>query len=249
MVAFDVETTGVDTEEARIVSAAAARVGGGERTEWRTWLVNPGVPIPLEAAEVHGITDEVAAGGMEPAVAVEELLEALSGRAGGALVAFNARFDLTVLDREARRYGLSPLSERVEPLHVVDPLLIDKWLDRYRKGSRKLDAMCAHYGASLDGAHDAAADAIAAARVAWAIGAKGRVIRRVRSGQEQHELQQLEELWELVRHDVAALHFEQIGWAYEQAVGLAAYFREKGEHESADGVQTDWPVVAVRSTG
>jgi DNA polymerase-3 subunit epsilon len=54
---------------------------------------------------------------------------------------------------------LPPLQERQFELLVVDPLVIDKWLDRYRKGSRKLEAICAHYGAVLDEAHDADFDA------------------------------------------------------------------------------------------
>lgn len=249
MVAFDLETTGVDTEEDRIVTAAVARVGGGEETRTETWLVNPGIPIPEEAAAVHGITDDVAyANGREPAEAVAEVLEALCGRGGGPLVAFNARFDLTVLDREARRYGLVPLSERVEPLYVVDPLVIDKWLHRFRKGSRRLDAICAHYGATLEGAHDASFDAIAAARTAWVLGAKGKVTREPRTWGGHYEAdcrerEVLEAEWERVRYELPLLHEAQRLWAMEQAAGLRDYFRGKGQLEDAAGVQPEWPVV------
>ena len=50
---------------------------------------------------------------------------------------------------------------------VFDPLLIDRAKDRYRKGPRNLTSMCEHYGVRLDNAHEATADAFAAARVAW----------------------------------------------------------------------------------
>lgn len=57
--AFDLETTGVDPETARIVSAAVVTFSDGEAIESRTWLVNPYVPIPDEATTLHGITDEM----------------------------------------------------------------------------------------------------------------------------------------------------------------------------------------------
>jgi DNA polymerase-3 subunit epsilon len=38
--------------------------------------------------------------------------------------------------------------------------------ERYRKGKRTLEVVAAHYAVTLTGAHDAAADAIAAGRVA-----------------------------------------------------------------------------------
>ena len=50
---------------------------------------------------------------------------------------------------------------------VYDPLVIDRAKDRYRKGKRNLTAMCDHYGVRIDNAHEATADATAAARVAW----------------------------------------------------------------------------------
>lgn len=242
LVGFDLETTGTDPEEARIVTAAIAVCGGGLRTKRLSWLADPGVEIPEEAAAVHGITtDRARAEGEDAGLVVAAVLGRLKGyrMQGLPLVVFNARYDLTVLDREQRRYGLGPL---VDPV-VVDPLVIDKWLDRYRKGSRKLDAMCAHYGATLDGAHEADSDALAAARVAWAIGARGQVVRKAWNEEMHAERLALHEEWERVRYDVGLLHEAQRGWAYEQAVGLAEYFRERGE--DASGVRTEWPVVPM----
>jgi DNA polymerase-3 subunit epsilon len=82
------------------------------------------------------------------------------------LIAYNASYDLTVLDAELRRHGHPPLTIGGP---VIDPLVLDRALDRYRRGSRKLAAACEHYQVRLDGAHDAAADALAAGRVAWRI--------------------------------------------------------------------------------
>lgn len=246
LIGFDLETTGVDLEEARIVTAALVIVGGGEPTERLTWIADPGVPIPDEAAAVHGITTERAQAEGRPAgEVVREVLDALvvAGVAVRPLVDFNARFDLTVLDRERARHGADhPPLGAWERLRVVDPLVLDKWLHRYRKGSRKLDAMCAHYGATLDGAHDAAYDALAGCRLAWAIAKRGQVIRRVRDAGERAELIALRRQWAAIRDDLDALHVAQIAIAREQAQGLAAYFREQGNPD-ADRVETAWPIV------
>lgn len=241
LVAFDIETTGTDLEEARIVTAAIAVCGGTVETDTRTYLADPGVEIPEEAAAVHGITTEHARFNGLPARAVVSIVldQLRTATASGApIVAFNARFDLTILDREARRYGLEPLVCR----RVVDPFVIDKHLHRYRKGSRKLDAMAEHYGAELEWAHDAGSDAIAAARVAWCIAKRGEVIRRVRGKSEAIEKAALVREWERVRHDIDALHEAQARWAAEQAASLEDYFRKQGKDERCERA---WPVVPV----
>lgn len=242
MAALDVETSGVDVESDRIVTACVALVGGGIATESLSLVVDPGIEIPKSAAEIHGYTTErVRAEGAPTADVLAAIVAALApaAAAGYPLVVMNARFDCTILDRELRRHGLDPLPF----LRVVDPLVLDKHIDRYRRGSRKLDALCEHYGAVLDGAHDAAHDAIAAARLAWVIGARGEVKRRVRNAQDGRELARLKREWEAVREDLDALHAAQVRWAAEQAEGLAAYFRGKGELETAAGVSTAWPLV------
>lgn len=237
LAAFDVETSGVDYDADRIVTAAVAFVGGGLPTDSSTWLLNPGVEIAEEATAVHGITTEKArAEGVDPERAIFAILDLLSSacRKHWPIVAFNARFDLTMLDREARRYGMTPLGERDHALWVVDPLVIDKWLHRFRKGSRKLDAMCEHYGVTLDDAHEAHADAVAAARLAWVIGRRGEVVARMPG------LVGMRTIWKARRDDLPALHAGQVGWAADQARSLAAYFESKGEPQV---VEAAWPVV------
>jgi DNA polymerase-3 subunit epsilon len=241
LVALDTETTGVDMEEARIVTAAIAVCGGGLETQTLTLLADPGVEIPDEASAVHGVTTERARAEGKPAAsvisAVVNTLRAYTA-GGNPIVGMNLRFDLTILDREARRHGIPPLA----PTRVVDVLILDKHLHRYRKGSRKLDALALHYGAELDTAHDAAADAIAAARVAWCIGKRGEVVRRRRNKEEAIEYHLLKKEWEAVRHDIDLLHAAQVRWAGEQAESLEAYFRSKGKDER---VERDWPVIRI----
>jgi DNA polymerase-3 subunit epsilon len=240
MVGFDVETTGVDPQECRMVSAAVALVEPGRDTVCTEWLIDPGVPIPAEASAIHGVTDDFA-GAVPAGQAVCEVIDVLAEEADrdAPLVVFNARFDLTVLDREARRYGVTPLQDRCV-VNVIDPLVIDKWLHRYRKGSRKLDAICAYLGARLDRAHAAESDALAACRAAWVLGKRGKVIRRVRDDRERAELRSLQDEWERVRSDPASLHEAQVRWASQQAASLEEYFRRQGNVEHVD---REWPVV------
>jgi DNA polymerase III epsilon subunit-like protein len=226
LVAFDVETTGLDVEEARIVTATVAAVGGGTATEVVTLMADPGIPIPEEASAVHGVTTERARAEGKPAeeVVAEVLMElGAASLAGLPIVAYNARFDLTILDREARRHCAEDKSERVDwsGLTVIDPLVLDKHLDPYRKGSRRLEAACEHYRCRLDGAHDSAHDALAAARVAYRIG----------------------QTTELGYMTAPGLHDAQIEWAAEQARSLRDYFRQQGKTEAVASVREEWPVV------
>jgi DNA polymerase III subunit epsilon len=227
LAAFDLETTGIDSESDRIVTAAVSVVGDGRPPVFHAWLLDPGIPIPPGASAVHGITTERArADGRPPREAVEEIVALLAEQLlqGVPVVAFNARFDLTCLDREARRNGIVPLLDRVggaAGLLVVDPYVLDKQVDRFRKGKRTLGAVCAHYDVPLDDAHDSHADALAAARVAWRLG------------------QAFEELRDV---DLRTLHDRQVTWAAEQAASFEDWLRRNGRDER---IERAWPVVPL----
>jgi DNA polymerase-3 subunit epsilon len=183
---FDTESTGVSTEDDRIVSACIAHVDGTGTGApvVREWLVDPGIEIPAEAVKVHGITTERArAEGRSPAPAVAEIAEELL-RAAGSLVpvvVYNAAYDLTLLDREARRHGLEPFGAALDDARalIIDPLIIDKALDPFRKGKRRLADVAAHYGVKAGEAHSASGDALTAARVAWAIANRNPQVARM----------------------------------------------------------------------
>lgn len=162
---FDLETTGTDPREARIVTAALLLClpDGTVQPGGVDVIVNPGVPIPDEAAAVHGITTERArAEGIEPAEAVEQILTCLRGIAalGWPLVIYNAAYDWPLLHAEVQRHAPG---QEVPDIPLIDPLVLDRAYDRWRKGSRKLVDVCRHYGVTLTDAHEAVADASAAA--------------------------------------------------------------------------------------
>jgi DNA polymerase-3 subunit epsilon len=204
---FDLETTGIDTSTARIVTAHVGLIDEtGAVVERKDWIVNPGVPIPEGAAAVHGITDDRAQRfGRPPGEVVAEILAAIRSVfvRGFPLVVYNAPYDLTLLAAEADRHRLWPL-ETTAP--VVDPFVLDKELDRFRKGKRTLTAAAAVYGVPLTDAHDAGADAIAAGRLAQAIA-------------RRHA--------ELLTMEALELHEAQVAWCADQAERFQAYMREK----------------------
>jgi DNA polymerase-3 subunit epsilon len=215
---FDLETTGIDVETSRIVSANVGVIGpGGECIERIDWLADPGVEIPEQASAVHGITTERArAEGRSAPDVVAEIVAALTAlfARGLAVTIYNAPYDLTLLNREAVRHGVAPLAA---PAPIVDPLVMDKAVDRYRKGKRTLEVAARQYGVELLDAHDAGADAIAAGRVAQAIA-------------RQYP--------ELAGAGADELHRLQVGWSRVQAERFQEYRRRTDPGFVATG---GWP--------
>jgi DNA polymerase-3 subunit epsilon len=229
MAGFDLETTGVDVETDRIVTACVVQCGGGHPTTPANWLADPGIDIPDGAANVHGITTEKArAEGRPAAEVVEQIVAALAEviLAGTPIVAMNAAYDLTLLDREARRHGIQPLTDIVaSDLRVIDPRVLDKQVDQFRRGGRKLEDLCRTYKVRLDGAHTADADAIAACRVVWRLGSA-------------HP--------ELAALSLDDLHNSQIWWAAEQAASLQDYLRKTRPDAVVQGA---WPLIPHQMEG
>lgn len=204
--AFDLETTGPDPRVDRPVSAYLGRFspGGLIPTESRSWLINPGCPIPKEATAVHGITDAQAARGMPLAEAIAEIVQSLARCSVDLpLVAMNAAFDLTTVHRRARGFGLTFLA----PPLVLDPWMIDLKIEPWRAGPRKLADLCRRYQVRQTGAHSSEGDALAAARVVW---------------------RQAREFWSLSRHTPAQMMDLQRSIYQARAIHFADDMDETG---------------------
>jgi len=216
---FDTETTGLSTRDDRIVTAFLGVMGpDGELTESFSWLADPGVVIPPRATEVHGITTKMAQEQGRPAAeVVAEVLRELTRLLGAGipLVVYNASYDLSLTNSEAKRYALQPLDN---PRPIIDPLVIDRALDTYRKGKRTLDVVSMHYGIINDNAHNAEGDAVTAGRVARAI---------VQKFPEETA-------------DVMSLHDRQVDWAYQWAESFKRYLESQGR--PARGLGGRWPL-------
>jgi DNA polymerase-3 subunit epsilon len=231
---FDLETTGVDPEEDRVVTGTFLTVNlgspgddGKPQVSATSWLANPGKPSHPKAIETHKITDEHAAEhGEAPEVVVGEMLDHLvaAWEQQEPVVIYNAPFDLTMLDREARRH-LGANSIAVGP--VVDPLVLDKKINKFVKGTgqRKLINTCKRWGVVLtdEDAHTAEGDTLASCRLAWKM-AHTPLLAYVSLG----ELQRLQREW----YRLQSLDFA--GWLDKKDRGEDA----KRVREEAEG----WPV-------
>ena len=211
-VGFDTETTGRDPLSAEIVMAAV-----GEQE----WLLKPTAPIPQEATEIHGITTETAmARGVDHVEGLAAIRDAIAQvwADGGALCVFNAPYDCTLLDRELRRHDLGGFEIRGV---VIDPFVIDKQVDRYRKGRRQLVDVARHHGVELtaEDAHRARADAWAAA--------------------------QLGEILAGHLADPAEANAQQTGWHDDQKVSFAEWLTNQGRVQQARQVHSErgWPLL------
>ncbi|MFM6963030.1 MAG: exonuclease domain-containing protein [Micrococcales bacterium] len=208
---FDTETTGLDLKTARIVTATVVELDefGAVVVDRDEWLADPGIEIPEVAANVHGITTAIAREkGRDYREVVSEILEVLRDcfSRGIPVVAYNAPYDFTILYHQAIALGLEPITD---PMPVIDPLVIDKQVDRYRKGPRRLEVSAEFYKVKLDDAHNSKADAIAAGRVGQAVIAKFATA---------------------LPDNIVDLHNEQSIWADEQEKSFSEFLSKQGKN-------------------
>ena len=149
---FDLETTGVNVTNDRIVEICVHKVHPSGEEETHTWRVNPTVPIPVGASLVHGIYDHDVASEptfKELAVKVHELI------ADSDLAGYNSnKFDIPLLAEEFLRAGIDfDMGKR----RAVDVQNIF-----HRMEQRTLSAAYKFYcDKSLDNARGAEADVLA----------------------------------------------------------------------------------------
>ena len=216
MLAFDLETTSANPKDARIVTSALVRIDGRD-VQKVEHLADPGIEIPQAATDVHGITTEKAqAEGRPHEEVLKDTVNAIKSAwdDGLTLIVYNAAFDLTVLRSLTGDFTVTG--------PVFDPYVIDRVSDKWRKGKRTLGAVCEHYGVELGNAHEATADALAAARVAW---------KQVR--QHYPNLAQMDEN--------ELMEFQAVKW-YEDRVAFKKYLEGKGR--DASDVSTAWPLIS-----
>lgn len=217
LVGFDLETTGVEPETARIVTAAF--VDSAEDT--RTWLADPGTEIPETARAIHGITTEFAQANGAPAAQVVAELCAVFAElrdTGAVVVGHNIVYDLSVMSAEVKRHRPDIDFPAIIPT-IVDTFVVDKHIDPYRRGKRTLTETAKVWKVELLDAHDASADALAALDISRALAENSTEIAR------------------LTRAEIMAAQGE---WKSSQAAGLQAWLRKKGNAEAV--VDGSWPM-------
>ena len=154
---FDIESTGVETETARIIELACIKYNVDGTQEEKTILVNPGVPIPVEASDVHGITDEIVKDKpffKQYAQAVRNWFDRCD------LAGFNSdNFDIPLLSAEFERAGLEGINWNPNLLDIMK-------LYRLLYPNTLSDVYKRLTGKELEGAHGAVFDCKATKEIA-----------------------------------------------------------------------------------
>ena len=149
---IDLETTGINVSTDRIVELAIVKIMPDASKQIKRKLVNPEMPIPKAATEVHGITDEMvhqAPTFKQIANEVKQFIE------GADLAGYNSnRFDIPMLNEEFLRTGMS--------VNLENRKLLDVQKVFHMMEQRTLSAAYKFYcNKNLEDAHSAEADATA----------------------------------------------------------------------------------------
>ena len=244
--AFDVETSGTDVFRDKIIQSFFG-IWDTETEEWvedHLTYYNWGIDIPEGAEAVHGISKQFLEEHGKPPSELRRLVylivDTFAQHWDGtppkavALASYNGVFDNTMLNANLRTKQVGPddidgneiywAQVPWEELPLIDPLIIDKHVDKYRKGSRKLVDVAPVYGVPrLENAHDAKADCEMTARLAAEM-----LKRFYKSASEGATIENV----------IQALQPLQAAWKREQAESLQAYFRRK----TPDAVvNPEWP--------
>jgi DNA polymerase-3 subunit epsilon len=152
LAAIDLETTGVNPGTDRIVEIAIVKVlPDGVRTVKRK-LINPEMPIPKTASDIHGIRDEMVKDAPTFKQVANELKQVLDGC---DIAGYNSnRFDIPLLMEEFLRVQVE--------FDMKGRRLVDVQKIFHQMEQRTLSAAYKFYcNKILDGAHSAEADASA----------------------------------------------------------------------------------------
>ncbi len=150
-VALDLEMTGLKPKEDKIIEIGAVLVEAGEIRDTFSTLINPGRALASEITELTGITDAA----LRDAPRIEEILTELSEFIGGRnLLGHGIWFDYAFLKRAFVNGGMTFEKHGMDTLKLSRKFLPDL-------PSRRLQALCAHYGI-VQQAHRALEDARAA---------------------------------------------------------------------------------------
>jgi len=146
---FDLETTGINVVNDRIVEIAIVKIFPNGNKESKTWLVNPMISIPAETTAIHGISNEKVAN--EPTF--KELAPLVYNMIKDSdLAGFNSdRFDIPLLAEEMLRAGVD--------FDMKNSVSVDVQTIFHKKEERTLSAAYKFYcGETLENAHSATAD-------------------------------------------------------------------------------------------
>ncbi|MBK8562479.1 MAG: 3'-5' exonuclease [Saprospiraceae bacterium] len=146
---FDLETTGTNTAQDRILQIGAVKIKVDGQREEKNVLLNPGIPIPAGATAVHGISDE----DVKDAPYFRQVAKSFAQWLSGCdLAGYNSdNFDVPMLVEEFARVGIDFPEAGTRFLDILK-------IERNVNSHRLEETYQRYTGQSLDGAHDALSD-------------------------------------------------------------------------------------------
>lgn len=153
---FDIEATGISPRSDRIVELSVVKIDPSGSRETITWRINPGIPIPPETTEIHGISDEDVVDSPSFKDVANEIYEHFDGC---DLCGYNvSRFDIPMLTEEFQR---ADIDFRTVDCRVIDPQRV-----YHQREPRNLTAALSYYCGEMHiDAHGAESDVLATIRV------------------------------------------------------------------------------------
>lgn len=149
---IDLETTGVNLGTDRIVELAIVKILTDGTKSVKRKLINPGMPIPKQASDIHGITDEM----VKDAPSFKQIAQEIKQMLDGCdFAGYNSnRFDIPLLMEEFLRAQVD--------FDMKNRKLLDVQNIFHKMEPRTLGAAYKFYcSKTLDGAHSAEVDASA----------------------------------------------------------------------------------------
>ncbi len=153
-VVFDIESTGLDKKQCKVIEIGAVKVENGKITDRWSTFVNPGVKIPRNITDLTSITDSM----VKDAQTFEEQIDGfLKFCEGSVMVAHNANFDMGFMKEESKNCG------RSFDLPYLDTMVLARCMYKELPNHR-LDTLCKHLGVINAHHHRAVDDAEATAQ-------------------------------------------------------------------------------------
>ena len=155
-VVYDLETTGIDPNNDRIIEIGAVKIEKGKVTQKFSTFVNPEMPIPAEATKVNNITDKM----VENAPKINDAILDFFDFIKSSIVSGynNINFDNKFISKVAKDLNLPFENENIDVYNLVKEKHI-------QSKNYKLTTVAPALGISLEGAHRAYNDAFATAQI------------------------------------------------------------------------------------
>lgn len=224
LVTWVTETTGVDTDNDRIITCFIRATDNKNVVFEKNWVIDPGVEIPKEASDVHGMTTEwIRENGRKD---VEEVIKdifytlELAAGDGHIVTGYNNSFDLSILDSEVRRH-MDGYKLKLENARYLDPVIFSRKFYKYKKGGHQLITVAKRNGIMIeeDRLHAADYDAeVTEKLVPIMLNRAWKELEDERQGMSPDEF-------------ITFLQDKQRLWKAEWAEGITSYFAKQGKTE------------------